>query len=282
MKSSLCRRVLVTVVGISAIVVSVSHQCAYSQVPQPGTFPGPSDNVLDYNEQILQLDLNNELGIPGRVLRMHYTTVAPHGVIGQHSHANRPTIEFLLQGTAVETSKGKDEKVVVRTFSKGETELSSVDITHWWANKSRDMVKIMAVDIWTGNSSVVSRPQGNPRTEPFQAPLNPDNIKIENLGYLDLAVQFPEIPEAQDYILRSRRFTMLPKQKSQMDSGTGKPSITYIVQGDVWENRSDEASSIRREGEYSVASNGISYYWENTTTTTVILWVVDVVKKPTQ
>ena len=72
---------------------------------------------------------------------------------------------------------------------------------------------------------------------------------------------------------------LLPKQKTALMDGTGNPSITYIVEGDVWENRSDEASSIRRTGEYSVANKGITYYWENTTIDPVVLWVVDIVRK---
>lgn len=73
--------------------------------------------------------------------------------------------------------------------------------------------------------------------------------------------------------------TIPPKQKTKLENGTGNPSITYVVEGEVWENRSDEASSIRRTGEYSVANNRISYYWENTTMEPIVLWVVDILRK---
>ncbi len=249
---------------------------------KPGDFPGPTQSLDDYNETILQLDLSKEINLNGRLFRMHYSTMAPDGMINQHSHANRPCIEYVLQGTATETKKGEDGKVVVKSVAANETELSTVGITHWWKNESREMVKIMAVDIWVGNGSSISRPQGNPRTEPLQPPSNPDNIKTDDTGSLDLAKQFPEIAEAKDYVLRSRRLTILPKQKTKLGNGTGDPTITYVIKGDVWENRSDEASSIRRTGEYSVANNGISYYWENTTIEPVILWVVDIAKKEEQ
>jgi quercetin dioxygenase-like cupin family protein len=248
---------------------------------KPGTFPGPSDSVQDYNETILQLDLTKEINFKGRVFRMHYSTMSPNGVIGQHSHANRPTIEFMLQGTATETKKGEDGKVVVKRIRANETEVSTVGITHWWKNQSREMVRIMAVDIWVddGTGRSICRPQGNPRTQPLQPPSNPDKITTEDMGSLDLAVQFPDIPEAKDYIFRSRRLTLLPGQKTALQDGTGNPSISYIIAGDVWENRSDEASEIRRTGEYSVAGKGISFYWENTTIKPVILWVLDIVNK---
>jgi quercetin dioxygenase-like cupin family protein len=246
---------------------------------KPGTFPGPTDSVSDYNETILQLDLSKEINFPGRVLRMHYSTMSPNGIIGQHSHADRPTIEYILHGVATETKKDEDGKIVVKSVAANETESSTVGITHWWKNQSNTMVRIMAVDIWKGDASIVCRPQGNPRTDPLQPPSNPDNIKTENIGILDLAVQFPAIPAAKDYVMRSRRLTILPKQKTKMENGTGNPGITYVVEGEVWENRSDEASSIRRTGEYSVTNNGISYYWENTTIEPVVLWAVDIVRK---
>ena len=247
--------------------------------PKPGTFPGPMDSVRDYNETILQLDLGKEINLNGRVLRMHYSTMAPGGIIGQHSHKNRPTIEYILNGTAQETRKGEDGNVTVKSVAANETSLSPVGIMHWWKNESSDMVEIMAVDIWVGNVSSICRPQGNKRTKPFEPPSSPADVKTEDTGSLDLADQFPEIPQAKNYVMRSRRITILPNQQTALETGNENPSITYIVAGDVWETRSDEASSIRRKGEFSVATNGISYYWENTTLTPVVLWVVDIVKR---
>jgi quercetin dioxygenase-like cupin family protein len=245
---------------------------------KPGTFPGPADNVADYAETILQLDLSKEIDFPGRVFRMHYSAMPPNGIIGQHSHADRPTIEYILHGTATETKKDEDGKIVVKSIANA-TESSTIGITHWWKNTSTTMVRIMAVDIWKGDASIICRPQGNPRTEPLQAPSNPDNIKTEYIGTIDLATQFPTIPAAKDYVMRSRRLTLQPQQKTKLQDGTGNPSITVVTEGEVWESRSDEASSLRRTGEYSVAGKGISYYWENTTIEPVVLWVVDIVRK---
>jgi quercetin dioxygenase-like cupin family protein len=254
-------------------------ECSAADPEKPGDFPGPTESVDDYNETILQLALASEINFDGRVFRMHYSTLAPGGVILQHSHTNRPCIEYILEGRATETKKGEDGRVIVKVVKQDETEISTTGLTHWWKNDSKQMAKIMAVDIWTGNASSVCRPQGNPRTEPLQPPNNPDDIKIEDMGSLDLTSQLSAVPAAKDYVLRSRRLTILPKQKTKMNDGSGNPSIIYIISGDVWENRSDEASSIRRPGEYSVVNKGVSYYWENTTIKPVVLWVVDIIKK---
>src|SRR5882762_6221617 len=134
----------------SLVLLTLWGSCSASaqHQPKPGTFPISQDSFRTYNETILQLDLSKEINLKGRVFRMHYITVAPNGVIGQHSHANRPTIEYMLHGTAAETKKGEDGKVVVKRISVNETEISTVAITHWWKNESREMVKIMAMDIW--------------------------------------------------------------------------------------------------------------------------------------
>ena len=273
-----------TVFLVTLLILSPSAERSRGADDQykPGDFPGPTESLYFYNETVMQLALGKEVNLNGRILRMRYSTVAPGGVIGQHSHSDRPIVEYILQGTATETKKSGDGKVVVKSVGKDEAELSTVEVTHWWKNESKEMVKIMAVDIGKGDVSSICRPPGSPRTEPLQPPVNADNIKIEYMGSHDLAVQFPGIPEAKDYVMRCRRLTILPKQKTKLGNGTDNPSVTYIIKGDVWENRSDEASSIRRTGEYSVATNGISYYWENPTIEPVILFVVDIVRKDRQ
>jgi quercetin dioxygenase-like cupin family protein len=277
------KSVLVTVIAAfcgASVVACIARAADFN----PGVFPGPTESLNDYNETILQLALGDEINFPGYVFRMHYSTMSPGGMIREHDHAGRPCIEYVLGGTATETKKtGKDGKAVVKVVAKGETEYSTVEVIHWWKNQSKEMAKIMAVDIKKAegdlNKTIVSRPQGDPRTEPLQPPTSEDQIKTEELDNHDLSEQFPELAEAKNYVFRSRRLTLLPKQKTKLEDGTGNPSITFVVQGEVWENRSDQASLIRRQGEYSVASKGVTYYWENTTIDPVVLWVVDILRK---
>jgi quercetin dioxygenase-like cupin family protein len=280
MKLTLAKIIASLIVAVSAWSAAPKVSSSAGQDHKPGEWPGPAGYINAPNETILQLDLAKEIKFTGRVLRMHYITIAPNGIIGQHSHANRPTFEYVLQGTATETKKGEDGKVVVKSVPAGDVEVSTVGIEHWWMNESREMVKIMAVDIWVANTSSICRPQGDLRIEPQNPPPNPDNIKIEEMGSLDLATQFPDLKPAKDYLFRSRRMTILPGHKTKLEDGTGNPTIIFIVKGEILENRSDEAASIRRTGEYSVANGNIRYFWENMTTEPVVLWVVDIVKKP--
>lgn len=260
---------------------------SYAQVTfKPGDYPGPKESVYDYNETILQIDLGKEIGLFGRIFRMHYSTMSPNGMILQHPHADRPTIEYILQGDATETKYDTiTKKVIVDTIHINENEASVGSIIHWWKNETKGMVKIMAIDIWKSkesNGTILCRPQGDPRTEPLIPPSISDNIKTEVLAQIELEKQFPDLPSAKGYIMRSRRMTILPGQKTQLENYIGRPCITYIVKGDVLENRNDEKSLIRRTGEYSFGGVGISCYWENPTTEEVILWVVDIIRKGDQ
>ena len=271
--------ILSTLIMVFLFLITCTKDYAQATY-KPGDFPGPNKSIDDYNETILQIDLGKEIGLYGRIFRMHYSTMSPKGMILQHKHANRPTIEYILQGDAMETKFDTiTKKVIVNTIHANENESSTGSIIHWWKNETRGMVKIMATDIWIGNGSIVCRPQGDPRTEALVPPSNPDNVKTEELARIELEQQFPDLPAAKGYIMRSRRLTILSGQKTKLENYTGKPAITYIISGDILENRSDEKSLIRRAGEYSVGNNGISYYWENPTQEQVILWIVDIIKK---
>jgi len=49
------------------------------------------------------IDLGPEIdGMQGRQLRMRIVTVEPDGVVGLHSHKDRPDAVYILQGTLIE------------------------------------------------------------------------------------------------------------------------------------------------------------------------------------
>ena len=255
---------------------AVDAQC------RPGDFPVTPEVCPfrdDYNESTSQFDLGKAINMAGYVTRSHYSVLGPGGIIGQHAHKDRPCFEYILQGTATETKQDEDTKVHVRRVKQNEVERSTNGVTHWWKNETRQMVRIIAVDVTTMSYPNSWRTLGIPRKTPFSPPSKNDNIKIEDLGTIDLGQQFPGVAAARDYIMRSRRITLLPHQVTSLQSSNGQPAYTYIVRGSVLEIRSDEEASIRRPEEFSIADGGISYYWENPTSETVVLWVVDYVKR---
>ena len=81
--------------------------------------------------------------IEGRQLRMRVVTLGPGGVFAVHSHKDRPSVEYLLKGSATEF-KGEASKVYV----EGDAVLANKDTTHWWRNDGTEPAIFVAVDVF--------------------------------------------------------------------------------------------------------------------------------------
>ena len=254
--------------ALPLVLISLGDDC------RPGTFPSKCTAKDDYNEAITQFDLVSTIDLTDRVARIHYSVLGPGGVISQHSHRNRPCFEYILQGVATETKQEGSGKVVVRRVAKGEVEQEATDITHWWKNETKEMVRMIAVDIFEDEHPSFWRAMGAPRTKPF-APPNTSGVKIEEMGSIDLAGQFPAIEAAKDYVMRSRRITLRPGDTTPLYSAKKHPAYFYIVRGNVLETRSDQETTIRRPEEFAIEDGDVSYFWQNPTSEPAVLWVVE-------
>jgi quercetin dioxygenase-like cupin family protein len=78
----------------------------------------------------------------GKQLRMRLVTMAPGGAVAVHSHKDRPTLEYIMQGTVIEYRNG-----VAFEHRAGEVVLGSVDVSHGWENKGSEPVVLLPVDI---------------------------------------------------------------------------------------------------------------------------------------
>lgn len=54
----------------------------------------------------------------GRTLRMREVTIAPGGLLPMHSHADRPSVSYVLQGTLTEYAEGETE---AKRITKGQS-----------------------------------------------------------------------------------------------------------------------------------------------------------------
>lgn len=79
----------------------------------------------------------------GRIFRMRRLTLEPGGVVGLHSHERRPSVEYVMAGTATEFRDGK-----TMTVTKGDVIAADHEVTHWWRNGGDETVVILAVDIY--------------------------------------------------------------------------------------------------------------------------------------
>jgi len=124
-----------------AVVILVSVFAAGLAV---GQSKPPSESRGLSAEGLRFLDLSEEIeSVKGRPLRMRKITLQSGGVIGLHTHKDRPTVSYFLQGEVLYHQEGKPD-VLVRAgqgFAEGKA------TTHWAENRGADPAVWIAVDI---------------------------------------------------------------------------------------------------------------------------------------
>ncbi len=98
----------------------------------------------------VKADLLHTLGLgpqievmEGYQLRVWRFTVEPGGVVGNHSHVDRPGTAYVLQGTYHEFREG----VGWTAYGAGESLIEGKEVTHWGENRGAEPVIILGVDI---------------------------------------------------------------------------------------------------------------------------------------
>lgn len=90
------------------------------------------------------VDLGPEVsGMQGRQLRLRIVTVKPSGVMGVHSHKNRPGAAYVIMGAVIE-HRGD----VVKTYIAGDSWAEDGNVTHWLENKETSPAVLIATDIF--------------------------------------------------------------------------------------------------------------------------------------
>ena len=122
----------------SAIALGFAGGLAVGQAKAPSANKGLSADKLR------SLDLTGEIdSVKGRPLRMRKIMLLPGGVIGLHSHKDRPTVSYFLQGEVIYHEEGKPPRVV----KAGEGIAEGKDTTHWAENRQGVAAVWIAVDI---------------------------------------------------------------------------------------------------------------------------------------
>jgi len=109
-----------------------------------GQAKAPTENKGLSQDKLRSLDLTEEIdSVKGRPLRMRKIMLLPGGVIGLHSHKDRPTVSYFLQGEVIYHEEGKAPRVV----KGGEGIAEGKDTTHWAENRKGVAAVWIAVDI---------------------------------------------------------------------------------------------------------------------------------------
>ena len=91
------------------------------------------------------VDLGAEIeGMTGRQLRQRLLTIEPGGYIGMHSHKDRPSVVYFVQGTDTVIRDDGTSK----TFHPGDTTGEPGTTVHWHRNDGKDAVILITTDIF--------------------------------------------------------------------------------------------------------------------------------------
>jgi quercetin dioxygenase-like cupin family protein len=93
------------------------------------------------------IDLGEEFpAMSGRQLRARIFTIEPGGVVGIHTHEQRPGYAFIISGKIVEHRNDHPEPLI---RNAGDIAIEKAGVTHWWKNTFDEPVKALVVDIFT-------------------------------------------------------------------------------------------------------------------------------------
>jgi quercetin dioxygenase-like cupin family protein len=105
----------------------------------------PKDNKGLTASKTTVVDLGPEFeAMTGRQLRQRLLTIEPGGYIGMHSHKDRPSVVYFVQGTDTVIRDDGTSK----TFHPGDTTAEPGTTVHWHRNDGKDAVILITTDIF--------------------------------------------------------------------------------------------------------------------------------------
>jgi len=105
----------------------------------------PKENKGYTSSKTTVVELGPEFsGMTGRQLRLRVLTIKPGGYIGLHSHKDRPSVVYFLQGTDTVIRDDGTSK----TFHAGDTTGEPGTTVHWHRNDGQDDVVLVTADIF--------------------------------------------------------------------------------------------------------------------------------------
>lgn len=99
---------------------------------------GVTDDVIG------SVDLQKELAVNGRDLRLRRLVVQPGGVVPLHSHAGRPALITVVSGAITEY---RSTCAVGIEHAAGEVSSESDGISHWWRNNTSQPAVLLSADV---------------------------------------------------------------------------------------------------------------------------------------
>jgi quercetin dioxygenase-like cupin family protein len=100
------------------------------------------DGVTD--TVIAMIDVDKEQGIKDRAFRMRRLNIESGATVPWHSHAERPAIIYIIEGTVEEYASNCAVPIVHRA---GDVVAETKDVSHWWKNTGDETVVLISADL---------------------------------------------------------------------------------------------------------------------------------------
>jgi quercetin dioxygenase-like cupin family protein len=142
------KQALVLAAALGAALLATAAQageCPADEMRADATKPvaNPAKGVTD--TVLSAIDLAKEpAAIDGRTLRLRKLVIQPGGVVPWHSHADRPAIIYIVEGTITEYASNCAVPIVHKA---GEIARETSATSHWWKNTSRSPVTLLSADV---------------------------------------------------------------------------------------------------------------------------------------
>jgi quercetin dioxygenase-like cupin family protein len=93
---------------------------------------------------IAMIDVDKEQGIKDRAFRMRRLNIEPGATVPWHSHAERPAIIYIIEGTIEEYASNCAVPIVHKA---GDVVAETKDVSHWWKNTGDETVVLISADL---------------------------------------------------------------------------------------------------------------------------------------
>jgi quercetin dioxygenase-like cupin family protein len=132
------------VLGASVIATGASAgECPADQVKPDAREPVNVEAVGKTDTVIATIDVEEEQGVDGRIFRMRRLEIEPGGLVPWHSHAERPAIIYIIEGTIEEYASNCAVPIVHKA---GDVTAETKERSHWWKNTGDETVVLISAD----------------------------------------------------------------------------------------------------------------------------------------
>lgn len=142
-------RNLFKLLALTAATVAISTPAFAGSCPQgqekPNALAGAPTMPKDVTDDVIgSVDLEKEIMVKGRDLRLRRLVLQPGGIVPLHSHAGRPALIITVSG---QVSEYRSTCAVPIVHRAGEVSSESGGLSHWWRNEGSEPAILLSADV---------------------------------------------------------------------------------------------------------------------------------------